>query len=155
TPERGQGLEGVLSLRSKDLVGITNGIDYATWNPATDAALVARYDAEDPSNKERCKTAVLRELGLPLAHEGPLVLHVSRLVVQKGIDLTVGVLPKLAFAGATVVLVGDGEEEIVEQARASAEALPDRARFVRAAPEALVHRLFAGADIVLVPSRFE
>jgi starch synthase len=155
TTERGQGLEGVLSLRAKDLVGITNGIDYATWNPATDAALVARYDAEDPSNKERCKTAVLRELGLPLASEGPLVLHVSRLVVQKGIDLSVGILPKMVFGGATMVLVGDGEEEIAERTAAAAEALPDRARFVRAAPEALVHRLFAGADIVLVPSRFE
>lgn len=155
TVERGQGLEGVLAQRSKDLVGITNGIDYATWNPATDSALVARYDAEDPTNKERCKTAALRELGLPLAGDGPLVLHVSRLVVQKGIDLSVGILPKLVFGGATVVLVGDGDEEIAARAAAAAEALPDRARFVRAAPEALVHRLFAAADIVLVPSRFE
>ena len=69
--------------------------------------------------------------------------------------MSVGVLPKLVFGGATVVLVGDGEEEIAAQAAAAADALPDRARFVRAAPEALVHRLFAGADVVLVPSRFE
>jgi starch synthase len=155
TRERGHGLEGVLAMRSKDLVGITNGIDYATWNPATDTALVARYDAEDPTNKELCKTAVLRELGLPLSNSGPLVLHVGRMVAQKGTDLVISLVPKLVFAGATVVMAGDGDAELALRATAATEALADQARFVRAAPEALVHRLFAGADIVLVPSRFE
>jgi starch synthase len=155
TRERAHGLEGVLSMRSKDLVGITNGIDYATWNPATDTALSSRYDAEDPTNKEVCRTAVLRELGLPLSNSGPLVLHVGRMVPQKGTDLVISLVPKLVFAGATVVMAGDGDVELVEQATVAAEALADQARFVRAAPEALVHRLFAGADIVLVPSRFE
>jgi starch synthase len=155
TRERGHGLEGVLAMRSKDLVGITNGIDYATWNPATDTALVARYDAEDPTNKELCKTAVLRELGLPLSNSGPLVLHVGRMVAQKGTDLVISLVPKLVFAGATVVMAGDGDAELAQRATAATEALADQARFVRAAPEALVHRLFAGADIVLVPSRFE
>jgi starch synthase len=155
TAERGHGLEGVLAMRSKDLVGITNGIDYATWNPATDTALAARYDAEDPTNKEVCKTAVLRELGLSLSNSGPLVIHVGRMVAQKGTDLVLSLVPKLVFAGATVVMAGDGEAELIERATAATEALADQARFVRAASEALVHRLFAGADIVLVPSRFE
>jgi len=155
TKERGHGLDGVLAARAKDLVGITNGIDYATWNPATDTALVARYDAEDTLNKERCKAAVLHELGLSVSNGGPLILHVGRMVAQKGTDLVVGLLPKLVFAGATVVMAGDGDLELVELATQTIEALPDRARFVRAAPEAMVHRLFAGADIVLVPSRFE
>ncbi|HKQ68307.1 MAG TPA: glycogen synthase GlgA [Polyangiaceae bacterium] len=155
TEERGHGLEGVLATRTADLYGITNGIDYATWNPATDAAIVARYDAEDPSNKERCKTAILRELDLPLAHRGPLVLHVGRMVVQKGTDLCVSVLPKLVFAGATLVLVGDGDAALIERATQATLEFPEQARFLKAAPEATVHRLFAGADIVLVPSRFE
>jgi starch synthase len=155
TKERGHGLEGVLAMRSKDLIGITNGIDYATWNPATDTALASRYDAEDPTNKELCRTAVLRELGLSLSNTGPLVLHVGRMVAQKGTDLVIGLLPKLVFAGATVVMAGDGDSELVDRATAATEALSDQTRFVRAAPEALVHRLFAGADIVLVPSRFE
>jgi starch synthase len=155
TAERGHGLEGVLSLRSHDLTGITNGIDYATWNPASDASLVSRYDAEDPANKERCKTAVLRELGFSLAGRGPLVLHVARMVNQKGTDLVIQAIPKLVFAGATVVLAGDGDPKLVARAEEATSAFPDQARFVRAAPEMLVHRLFAGADVVLVPSRFE
>ena len=112
TTERGHGLDGVLAARAADLVGITNGIDYATWNPATDGTLAARYDAEDPANKERCKTAILRELGLPLSPGGPLVLHVGRMVTQKGSDLCVSILPKLVFGGATVVLVGEGDPAI-------------------------------------------
>jgi starch synthase len=155
TPEKGHGLEGVLSMRSRDLTGITNGIDYATWNPASDAALVARYDAEDPSNKERCKTAVLRELGFSLAGRGPLVVHVARMVHQKGTDLVIQAIPKLVFAGGTIVLAGDGDPALVARAEEATAAFPDQARFVRAAPEVLVHRLFAGADVVLVPSRFE
>jgi starch synthase len=155
TKERGHGLEGVLGMRSRDLTGITNGIDYATWNPASDAALAARYDAEDSSNKERCKTAVLRELGFSLSARGPLVVHVARMVAQKGTDLCIEAIPKLVFAGATVVLAGEGDPKLMEQADLATQALRDQARFVRAAPETLVHRLFAGADIVLVPSRFE
>ena len=155
TVERGNGLEGVLATRSRDLTGITNGIDYATWNPASDAAIIARYDAEDSSNKERCKTALLRELGFSLAGRGPLVIHVARMVEQKGTDLCIDAVAKLVFAGATVVLAGEGDPDLMERADRATQALPDQARFVRAAPEALVHRLFAGADIVLVPSRFE
>jgi starch synthase len=155
TAARGHGLEGVLSSRTKDLAGITNGIDYATWNPATDAALVSRYDAEDPSNKERCKTAALRELGFSVSSPGPLVLHVGRMVRQKGTDLCLDILPKLVFAGATVVMVGDGDAALVARATEAVEPFADQARFVRAASEPVVHRLFAAADIVLVPSRFE
>jgi starch synthase len=155
TRERGHGLEGVLATRSNDLVGITNGIDYSTWNPATDTALVARYDAEDPLNKERCKTAALHEVGLSLSNNGPLVLHVGRMVAQKGTDLVIDLLPKLVFAGATVVMAGDGDAQLVERATKATDAFPDQTRFIRAASEATVHRLFAGADIVLVPSRFE
>jgi starch synthase len=155
TPAHGHGLEGVLASRTEDLIGITNGIDYATWNPATDAALAARYDAEDTSNKERCKTAALRELGFSVASPGPLVLHVGRMVRQKGTDLCLEILPKLVFAGATVVMVGDGDPELVARASEAVEPFTDQARFIRAGSEPLVHRLFAAADIVLVPSRFE
>jgi starch synthase len=156
TKERGHGLDGVLAMRSGDLTGITNGIDYATWNPASDASLVARYDAEDSSNKERCKTAVLRELGFSLsAAHGPLIVHVARMVPQKGTDLCIEAIPKLVFAGGTIVLAGEGDPSLMERAHQATQALPEQARFVPAASETLVHRLFAGADIVLVPSRFE
>ena len=155
TVEKGHGLEGVIGTRAKDLVGITNGIDYATWNPATDANLISRYDAEDPGNKQRCKTAVLRELGFSLADEGPLVINVGRMVPQKGTDLAVALVPKLAFSGAKLVIVGDGQPELVDAATRAVAGYPDDARFLHAPSEPVVDRLFAAADIVLVPSRFE
>jgi starch synthase len=99
---------------------------------------------------------VLRELGFSVAAaRGPLILHVARMVPQKGTDLVIDAIPKLVFAGATVVLAGDGDPRLMDRADQATQALPDQARFVRAASETLVHRLFAGADIVLVPSRFE
>lgn len=155
TDARGEGLAGVLAARSRDLVGITNGIDYATWNPATDPALAARYDAEDAANKGRCRTALLRELGLDLEDPRPLVAHVGRMVPQKGTDLVAAAIPKLVRAGAVVVVAGDGEPELVASVERAVKKLSGDAAFVRAASEPLVHRIFAAADVVLVPSRFE
>ncbi len=151
----GCGLEGVVKNRGADLVGIRNGIDYATWNPATDPTIVARYDAEDPSNKARCKTAVMHELGLELGSTGPLVAFVGRLTRQKGIDLFLPVLERLVFSGASLVVAGDGDPEYIGVLERIVQSLSGKAVFVRAASEALVHRIFAGADITLVPSRFE
>jgi starch synthase len=154
TSDAGHGLEGVIASRAADVVGITNGIDYATWNPATDAALVARYDAEDTANKARCKSSFLREFGLAVS-EGPLVIHVGRLVPQKGADLSLSVLPKLVHAGATVVVAGDGDRDLVERAQQAMEPFAGRAAFLRGPDEPTVHRAFSAADLVLVPSRFE
>src|SRR5258708_7624723 len=95
TPELGARLDGVLRERGESLVGIANGVDYAVWNPATDPALVVRYDAEDFAQKARCKGALQKELGLPLDAEAPLVASVGRMVEQKGTDLVAGQLPKL------------------------------------------------------------
>ncbi len=155
TAEQGAGLDAVIARRAGDLVGITNGVDHATWNPATDPTLVARYDAEDASGKERCKAAVLRELGLEVAEGRPLVISVGRMVQQKGTDLVASAMQKIVRAGATVVVAGDGEPKLVVAIEKAVAKCPGEARFVRAAPEALVHRLFAGADLALVPSRFE
>jgi starch synthase len=152
--QAGCGLEGVIASRASDVVGITNGIDYATWNPATDATLASRYDAEDTVNKARCKSAFLREAGLA-ASDGPLVLHVGRLVAQKGADLSLGVLPKLVHAGASVVIAGDGDQDLVSRAKAAVEPFAGRAAFLHGPDEPVVHRAYAGADLVLVPSRFE
>jgi starch synthase len=157
TAERGCKLDGVLRERARAIVGITNGVDYAVWNPATDPALAARYDAEDPANKARCKGALQQELGLPLDAAAPLVASVGRLVHQKGSDLIAGVVPRLLRAtDAQVVVAGDGDPSLVKKVEdAVSKGHGSGAAFVRAASEPLVHRIFAGADIVLVPSRFE
>jgi starch synthase len=156
TPELGYKLDGVLRDRARAIVGITNGVDYAVWNQSTDAAIAARYDAEDPAAKVRCKGALQKELGLPIDAAAPLIASVGRLVEQKGSDLVAGVIPKLLRATeAQIVVAGDGEPALAKKIEDAVTKGHGRAVFARAASEPLVHRIFAGADIVLVPSRFE
>jgi starch synthase len=156
TPELGHKLDGVLRERARAVVGITNGVDYAVWNPASDPALAARYDAEDPSNKARCKGALQKELALPIDAAAPLVVSVGRIVTQKGSDLVAAMLPRLLRGTeAQVVVAGDGDAALVAKIEEAVHKSHGRAVFAKAASEVLVHRLFAAADIVLVPSRFE
>jgi len=155
TEEGGARLDGVLRAKEK-ILGIVNGVDYGVWNPATDSSVAARYDAEDASNKARCKGALKKELGLALDSRGPVIVSVGRLVPQKGIDLVLEALPRiLRGSDAQVVIAGDGDDAIVAKLEQAVEKSHGRAVFVRAASEALVHRIFAGGDIALVPSRFE
>ena len=121
-----------------------------------DSAVAARYDAEDASNKARCRGMLLRELGLSLDRSGPLVAMVSRLVPQKGVDLLLEALPEVLRAtDATFVIAGDGEDVMCKQIEQVAAASHGRVVFARAAAEPLVHRIFSGADFVVVPSRYE
>jgi starch synthase len=152
----GRGLEGVLAARGASLIGITNGVDYGVWNPATDPALPARYDAEDTHNRARCKGALQRELGLPLDAHAPIVASVGRIVPQKGTDLVADAIPRLLRAtDAQIVVCGDGDRAIMKRLDEVVAKSDGRAVFVRAASETLVHRTFGAADLVLVPSRFE
>jgi starch synthase len=156
TAEHGAKLDGVLRARGDALAGIVNGVDYAVWNPATDPAVAARYDAEDFANKGRCKGALQKEVGLAIDAQAPLVACIGRLVEQKGTDVAVAALPKLLRGtDAQVVFAGDGEPALVSAIEALVAKSPGRVAFVRAASEAVVHRIFAGADLVLVPSRYE
>lgn len=155
TTEGGFRLDGVLRAKGK-ITGILNGVDYAVWNPATDPHLPARYDAEDPSAKARCKGAFQKELGLPLSAEAPLLVSIGRLVPQKGIDLLLGALPKLLRSSdVQVVIIGEGDDETVATIEAQIAKSRGRAAFVRAAKEEVVHRALAAADFVILPSRFE
>jgi starch synthase len=155
TPEYGERLDGVLRLRSKDLTGIVNGIDYAVYNPLTDPALIAHYDAEDPANKGRCKAALLQELGLEIRPERPLVVSVGRVVHQKGSDLLAAALPKLLKSDAAIAIAGTGDASLVTKLQGAVAKAPERATYLGAVPEPIIHRLFAAADIVVVPSRYE
>jgi starch synthase len=155
TPEHGARLDGVLRSRDKPVVGIVNGIDYAVWNPTTDPALVARYDAEDASNKGRCKSALLAEIGLPVDPDRPLFVSIGRVVSQKGSDVVAAALPKLLRLDVNVVLAGEGDPALMAKLDAAAQKAPDQARYLGAVSESVAHRLYAAADAVLVPSRYE
>jgi len=156
TPAFGMGLEDVLDERADGVVGILNGVDYDVWSPATDPYLDARYDALNLAPKYAIKGALAQRVGLLPDLNAPLLGVVSRLVAQKGIDLVAAALPTiLATTRASFVCLGSGDAAVAAQLRALAAANPQRVAFVEGYDEALAHRIFAGTDIALVPSRYE
>ncbi len=154
TPEFGFGLEGVLRERRDRLVGIINGIDTEVWNPEQDELLPVRYSRTALGGKAECKRALQRECRLPL-QEGPIFGVVSRLAAQKGIDLIVGAVPAALQLGAQLIVLGTGESEIEESLDGLQRRYPDQVRACFQFNEGLAHRIQAGADIFLVPSRYE
>ncbi|TMB52817.1 MAG: glycogen synthase GlgA [Deltaproteobacteria bacterium] len=156
TPEFGEGLDGVLRTRSEHLVGILNGVDYAAWNPASDPNLAARYDASDLRGKARCKAALQAELGLPVRADLPLLAIVSRLAEQKGFDLLTATLPELlATTAVQLAILGSGDPTYETALRQIAARSPGRLALRIEFNESLAHRIEAGGDIFLMPSRFE
>jgi starch synthase len=155
TPQEGAGLEVVLAEAEPKLRGILNGIDTAVWDPATDSNLAATYTHRDPKRKRRCRKAVREELGLADS-DAPLVVMVTRLVAQKGVDLALSCVPFLDRIPAQLAVLGDGDDELATRLRrVAADTYPDQVAFRRGYDEGLAHRLFAGGDLLLMPSRFE
>ncbi len=155
THEFGCGLDGVIRGRGADVRGILNGVDGDIWNPATDPGLIARYSAEEPDNKVRCKSALQAELGLQVDADAPLFGVVSRLTSQKGLDLVLAALHGMLARGAQLAVQGTGEP-MLESAFIAAAATHGGHVAVRIGyDEALAHRLIAGCDAMFVPSRFE
>lgn len=152
--EFGYGMDGLLRARRRDLTGVLNGVDDTAWNPQTDTSLISRFSATDLSGKERCKAAIQRELGLDPEPDTPLVAMVTRLTEQKGIDLVVSVLPQLIAMGAEFAVLGSGDAHW-EQALKTMPLPAGRAAMRFGYDEALAHRIIAGADLFLMPSRFE
>ena len=155
SPFGGSGLEHVTELRGRDLVGILNGIDADVWDPRTDVHLPARYGPEDLSGKAACKAELERRAGFDPEPEGPLLGVVSRLTYQKGLDVLAAGLDRLVAAGARLVLLGSGETSIQSQLLAVAARHPDRVAMRFVYNEPLAHLIEAGADLFLMPSRFE
>ncbi|MFT3721009.1 glycogen synthase GlgA [Pseudorhodoferax sp.] len=155
TPEFGSGLDGVVRVRGDDVSGILNGVDPQVWNPATDAELAARYDAGDLSGKARCKAALQQALGLLPEADAPLFGVVSRLTAQKGLDLVLEALPDLLAQGAQVAVQGSGDPALEGAFRQAMVQHPGRVAVRLGYDEAFAHRLIAGSDAILVPSRFE
>ncbi len=155
TGSTGQGLEGVLSAHQHKLTGIVNGIDYSTWNPATDPHIPARFSAQDTLPKARCKTALLRDLDLEIRNDRPLAAFVGRLIDQKGIDLLLDALPQVMRSDMALAIAGQGLPELTVRAEEAVRKWKGDVAFVPDPTEPVTHRLLAAADIVVVPSRFE
>jgi starch synthase len=155
TPEFGCGLEGVLQERAADLIGILNGVDYAAWDPRTDRHIAAPYTRDDLSGKQVCKAHLQRAQGLAQDPQAPLLGIVSRLVDQKGLDLIAATVDVLLGFGAHLVLLGTGDPKYHALFSALAERFPRRVSVTLGFDDSLAHRIEAGADIFLMPSRYE
>ncbi len=153
--EFGFGLQGALNARRADLTGILNGIDVKIWNPRIDREIAARFDAESLEGKAICKTALLEELTLPASPDWPLLGMISRLVEQKGLDLLEAAAPRLFSLPARWVILGSGEPGYEAFLRAASKKHPDRVAYRGGFDDPLAHRIEAGADFFLMPSRYE
>lgn len=152
TAPGGYRLDGVVRARKEPIAGILNGLDYSVWNPATDPALVARYDADDPANKTRCKTTLLAELGLELDPARPLFVAFGPLDADRGGDVLAAALPRVLKQDMTLVVAAkDGTDAIEAALRRS----PERAKLVKDISDASLHRYLAAADFVVLPHRYE
>jgi starch synthase len=154
TPEGGDGLDGVLRDREGDLIGILNGIDDVTWDPEADPYIAAQYSARDLSGKAECKAALQRDMGLSVRPDVPLVGIVSRLAHQKGIDIFAEALPRLLEEDVQVVVLGSGEPWAERLFTELSRTTPHFRSFIGLS-EPLAHKIEAGADLFVMPSRYE
>jgi starch synthase len=155
TEEFGVGLESVVRSRADDLVGILNGVDYEEWDPRHDPHLAATYDEVEQAGKAACKRALLKEFGLASEPDLPLVGIISRLVLQKGFDLVVSAMEPLLARGIRMVALGTGEPDVEEGLREFGRRDPTRFAVRFKYDAGLAHRIEAGSDMILMPSRFE
>lgn len=155
TPEFGNGLDGLLRHRSAVLSGILNGIDTQEWNTASDPLLAHHYDSTDLSGKQANKRALQADMGLPQKAGTPLIGLISRLVTQKGIDIILEALPSLVKLPLQFVVLGSGDRSMEAALLTLAKQHPNKFAVTIGYDETLAHRIEAGADMYLMPSRFE
>ncbi len=156
TSEYGYGLEGILRKRKEDLYGILNGVDYQDWDPSHDPYLTANYNLQDLSGKRECKRDLLKEFNLPPSLESlPLLAMISRLADQKGFDLLAEILDELFTLDVGVVLLGTGEQKYHDLFTEVARKYPKKAGIRIAYDDSLAHKIEAGADFFLMPSKYE
>ena len=156
TEEFAMGLQDILRARSESLVGIVNGIDYTEWDPETDPQIARNYSVDDLQGKHECKRALLEEMELPFDPEVPVLGIVSRLTMQKGFELLPDILPVLLRRyDMRLVVLGSGEEKYEQYFGWLAHAFGSKVAFRDGYDEALAHRIEAGSDAFLMPSRYE
>lgn len=155
TPEFGEGLDGVLRERSYALQGILNGIDVAGFDPATDKRIAANYTVEDRSGKAICKAKLQEELGLEVRDDRPLMVMVTRLTRQKGMDLVMYALDRILAGGVQVAVLGTGDRDYEDGLRYFQDKYPGTMAARIEFDPALSQRMYAAADMFLMPSKFE
>ena len=155
TPEFGERMDGLLRERRNDLYGILNGVDYDEWNPEIDRMIAARYSPDDLSGKLACKRDLLRSFGLPENMDRPLVGCISRLSDQKGFDLIFNSIGRMLERGINFILLGSGAGKYENGFQALHNARPDQVGVYLNLSNELAHKIEAGADIFLMPSKFE
>jgi len=155
TKEFGCGLDGVLRERRGDVFGILNGADYEHWDPATDTFLAATYTPDDLAGKKRCRADLLEAYGLDVPDEVPILGTVGRLTDQKGVDILTEVLEQIIGLGTCFVLLGPGEAKYHDRLTQLAQKHPERVGIQLGFDNALAHKIEAGCDMFLMPSRFE
>ncbi len=153
--EFGAGLEGVLRDRRQDLRGILNGVDYDDWSPAGDPFIRASYDLQRLSGKKACKADLQKEFGLPVAENIPVIGIISRLAEQKGFDLITAVMDDLLKEGVQLIILGTGDEKYHLLLDSLAKKHPGQIGLKIAFDNTLAHKIEAGADMFLMPSRYE
>lgn len=156
TAEYGRGMEGILRRRRDALHGILNGVDYRIWDPSIDVHLPAHYDITDRSGKAVCKAALLEETGLDRGLiDKPLLAMISRLDNQKGLDLLLAILDQLLVRDTGLIILGSGDPHIQAALEQAVGRFPGRMALRTGFDDPLAHRIMAGADIFLIPSRYE
>ncbi|RSL19381.1 glycogen synthase (ADP-glucose) [Edaphobacter aggregans] len=156
TAEYGNGLEGTLAKRSGDLFGILNGVDYEEWNPATDPNIAAHYSAEKLAGKKECRRDLLHAFGVEnVSDETAVIGVVSRFATQKGFDFIVDIMDRLVQEDIILLMLGNGEEYYERLLVEMAERYPQKIRVQVKFDNVMAHKIEAGADMFLMPSRYE
>ena len=153
--EFGCGLDGVLTQRADDLYGVTNGVDYAVWDPAADPLIPAPYSPDDLSGKAACKRALLEASGLPPRDRVPVIGIISRLAAQKGFDILGIALDSIMELDVQMVVLGTGHQKYHDLFRAAAARHPEQLAVNLTFSNSLAHQIEAGSDLFLMPSRYE
>ncbi len=153
--ENGYGLDWLLRQRSDRLIGITNGVDYDVWNPETDSDLPAHFNAQDLSGKRMCKRSLLQKFFLPENLDKPIFASITRLTSQKGFELIRQTVGEILATGAYFIALGSGERESEDFLQKLKDYAPHQVGIYIGYNESLAHQIEAGADIFLMPSRFE
>jgi len=155
TAQEGYGLDWLLRERADRLIGVTNGVDYDVWNPEKDSYLGAHYNAWNIEGKRECKRQLLEQFSLPVDLERPIFANITRLTAQKGIDLMMAVAGEILATGSYIVSLGSGEQKYEDFWQRLRDYAPRQVGVFRGYNEDLAHKIEAGADMFMMPSKFE
>ncbi len=155
TPEYGAGLDAVMREHAGKLKGILDGADYKTWNPETDKLIASNYSPGSLEGKKACRSALLKEVGLDPQPRGPVFCMVTRLAEQKGFDILIPLLDRLLADDVRLVILGEGDADYSRDLTVAAKRNAGRFAFRQTMDAAMSHRIYAGSDVMLIPSHFE